>query len=640
MRGGYQSAMENFSGNSLTDKEEFLIARELHQQGRLSDASLIYQRILNRNPNHTDTLNLYGVLMQQQGKLEEAEELLRRTISIDGFFVKSLSNLGGVLLNLKRANEAIVFLTRAIEIDPDFITPLYNRGNAFLELRMFDEAIRDFERIIAVHPDDFEAQNNRASAFFQMGALEQAILGFEKVLKINSEYAEAYLNLGITYDKLGLKKEALKNYNLAIRYKINKAAAYLNRGVILHESSEFTAALADFKRAIELEPDYAEAYSNQGNVLRDLKHLDEALDSHHRATQLKPAYAEAYLNLANTLVDLKRFEEAFDSYDRAIHLKPDYVNANWSKAGLLLLNGKMRDGWQLHEWRWKIEQQKEAIRKFSKPLWLGKEELSGKTILLYAEQGLGDTIQFCRYAALVKARGARVILEVPQPLITLLQGLLGVDILLDGRQPLPHFDYYCPLLSLPLAFDTELETIPNALHYLTVDQVLRNEWALKLGKKIKPRIGVTWSGNPSHKNDHNRSLSLKILLQYLSNDCEYFSLQKEIRDQDREMLQKSTIRHFGDQMTDFAETAALCDLMDLVISVDTSVAHLAGAMGKPTWILLPHIPDWRWLLGREDSPWYPSVRLFRQDRVGDWDGVLQNMKVALSKKFHASESAL
>lgn len=295
--------------------------------------------------------------------------------------------------------------------------------------------------------------------------------------------------------------------------------------------------------------------------------------------------------------------------------------------------GELKEGWKLYEWRWKTSAQKVFAREFSQPLWLGEEAVLGKTILLHSEQGLGDTLQFCRYAPLVKALGLRVLLQVQTPLVRLLAELEGVDAIFGQESAPPIFDYHCPLLSLPLSFRTDLNSIPKAHRYLCPDKDLRDKWSARLGNKNKPRIGIAWSGNSNHKNDQNRSLSLRQLLKYLPERYEYFCLQKDVRDGDLNILGGSNIRQFSDELRDFAETAALCDLMDLVISVDTSVAHLAGALGKPTWVLLPYVPDWRWLLDREDSPWYPSVRLFRQERAGYWDPVLEKVEYALDTIF-------
>jgi hypothetical protein len=292
----------------------------------------------------------------------------------------------------------------------------------------------------------------------------------------------------------------------------------------------------------------------------------------------------------------------------------------------LLLTGDFEQGWPLYEQRW--ENKNLDLKKWTvpQPLWLGVEPLDGKTIVLHAEQGFGDTIQFCRYAKLVCALGARVILQVPKSLVPLLVGLDDVAELRDMQQPLPDFDYHCPLMSLPLAFKTTLTTIPSTTRYLQASQTKLTEWTHKLGQKTKPRVGLVWSGNPAHKNDENRSLKLEQLLTILPKGIDYICLQKEVRASDQELLNNQVaIKTFCHALNDFSDTAALCELMDVVISVDTSVAHLASALGKATWVLLPYAPDWRWLLNRQDSPWYQSVRLYRQGEQRDWHNVLQQI---------------
>src|SRR5712671_1431705 len=297
----------------------------------------------------------------------------------------------------------------------------------------------------------------------------------------------------------------------------------------------------------------------------------------------------------------------------------------------LLLKGNIEQGFELYEWRWKTEKSKKDHRNFMQPLWLGQEALQDKTILLYSEQGLGDTIQFCRYARLVADRGANVVLEVPKPLLGLLQGLAGVSEVVEMGLPLPAFDFHCPFPSLPLAYKTTLDTIPNPVAYLQSRRDKFEFWAKKLGEKTTTRVGLVWSGSTSNKHYHDRSLDLELLLPHLHGKYDYICLQKELREVDRVPLRSSSIRFFGDELNDFTDTAALCDLMDVVISIDTSVAHLSGALGKATWVLLPYVADWRWLLDRDDSPWYPSVRLYRQNSENNWNSVFESVKGDLLK---------
>ena len=404
------------------------------------------------------------------------------------------------------------------------------------------------------------------------------------------------------------------------------AEAYLNRGNTLKELIRFNEALASYDRAIELNPNFTEAYSNRGNALKDLNRLDDALASYNRAIEINPDYAEAYLNRGFLLSELLHYKDAILDYDRAIAVQPNYLDAYFNKALCLLRIGDFKSGLNLYEWRWKVEELELRNRSFTQPLWLGDENIQNKTILLHAEQGLGDTIQFCRYAKLVKELGARVLLEVPKSLLGLLSELEGVDQLIESGNQLPDFDYHCPVMSLPLAFKTDIETIPNPSSYLAAANNEHEKWAQKLGVKPKLLVGLVWSGNPRHKNDHNRSLTLQQLLPYLSDQCEYVSLQKEVREIDRKVLADSHIKHYEDELCDFTDTAALCESMDLVISVDTSVAHLAGAIGKTTWVLLPYFPDWRWLLDIENSPWYASIKIYRQPSRGDWDSVIQRVR--------------
>src|SRR5712671_5226185 len=297
----------------------------------------------------------------------------------------------------------------------------------------------------------------------------------------------------------------------------------------------------------------------------------------------------------------------------------------------LLLKGNIEQGFELYEWRWKTEKSKKDHRNFMQPLWLGQEALQDKTILLYSEQGLGDTIQFCRYARLVADRGANVVLEVPKPLLGLLQGLAGVSEVVEMGLPLPAFDFHCPFPSLPLAYKTTLDTIPNPVAYLQSRRDKFEFWAKKLGEKTTTRVGLVWSGSTSNKHYHDRSLDLELLLPHLPGKYDYICLQKELREVDRVPLRSSSIRFFGDELNDFTDTAALCDLMDVVISIDTSVAHLSGALGKATWVLLPYVAAWRWLLDRDDSPWYPSVRLYRQNSENNWNSVFESVKGDLLK---------
>jgi hypothetical protein len=340
------------------------------------------------------------------------------------------------------------------------------------------------------------------------------------------------------------------------------------------------------------------------------------------------------------LLEQLRLDDAIASLDRAIEAKPDFAEAFLNKSLAFLLLEDFDAGWAMYEWRWKVENPASQPRQFQEPLWLGEAPLAGRTILLHAEQGLGDTLQFCRYAQLVKNLGARVLFEAPKILHPVLGDLEGIEQLFKKGDSLPGFDLQCPLLSLPLAFKTTIATIPTSTAYLQSKPALVEAWADRLGERKAPRVGLVWSGNPGHGNDRNRSVSLAALLASLPAGLDYVSLQKEMREADRATLESTgKVRFFGPELKHFADTAALSDLMDIVISVDTSVAHLCGALGKPTWMLLPFCPDWRWLLERNDSPWYDSMVLYRQPSVGDWDSVFSRVAADLEATLGASGPA-
>ena len=475
------------------------------------------------------------------------------------------------------------------------ITILVQQGLDLHQHGKLNDAQNIYEQILSIQEDNFDALQLLGALFAQVKKYPQAVESLSKALIINPNHAGCYSNLGFSFQKLQRLEEALSSYD----------------------------------KAISLQADYAEAYSNRGLVLQELQRLEEALSSYDKAISLQANYAEAYCNRGTALHKLKRLEEALSSYDKAISLQADFAEAYLSSSLCYLLAGNFNDGWPRYEWRWQSERMSKTagVRNFSQPLWLGIESLKDQTILLYAEQGLGDTIQFSRYVSLVAMLGAKVVLEVQPSLVKLLSHLEGISQIINKGDKLPHFDYQCPLLSLPLAFKTELQTIPSVSQNISSDIEKVAKWQAILGEKTKPRVGIVWSGSATHKNDHQRSLTLSQLITYLPSDYEYVSLQKEISDVDKEVLTKHyEIKHFGGDLKDFTDTAALCELIDIVISIDTSVAHLAGTLGKTTWILLPYSPDWRWLLDRNDSPWYSSVKLYRQEKINDWDGVLVNIE--------------
>lgn len=458
---------------------------------------------------------------------------------------------------------------------------------------------------------------------YQASDLTKAASLFQTVLKMEPENFDALHFLGLLAADCGHHDDAVQLMRRALSVNPHVAAVHANLASSLRRLGRYSEALASLDQALALDPRSAEALNTQGNILRVLGRLDKALASLDQAIRLQPQFFEAHDNRGNVLRDMGHLDEALASYREARRIAPDYASAAWNESLCRLLMGDFARGWPLYEAGWKAGLRAPWV-KCAQPLWTGPEPLQGRTILLHAEQGMGDTIQFSRYAQVLASHGARVILEVPPALKSLLQGLQNTAQVIATGERRPTFDCHAPLLGLPLACQTRLDTIPPPPR-LMLDKTLEERWQDRVGPKKKPCIGIAWSGNPALENDHNRSIPLKTLSAILNHSVQFFSLQRDLRPEDENVLQQfPVLQHFGHALHDFSDTAALIAQMDLVISVDTAVAHLAASLGKPTWILLPYIPDWRWLLDRKDSPWYPTVRLFRQTEARSWPGLLEH----------------
>jgi tetratricopeptide (TPR) repeat protein len=646
----------------------------LHQRGDLARAQGIYEEVLRIQPQHFDALNLLGVIAGQTKNFERAVALFGEAIEVNpanaavycnrGAALKELKQLhaalasydralalkadyavahynrGNVLRELNQPDDALASYGRAITIKADYAEAHYNRGLVLQELEQFESALASYDRAIAIRPNYADAHYNRGLALQALRQHESALSSYDRAIAIKPEFADAYSNRGIALRELKRLEAALASHDRAIAIQPDCTKAYCNRGVILKDMRQFDAALACYDQAIAIEPEYAEACTNRGVVLKELGRFEAALASHNQAIAIKPDCAEAYSNRGVLLYELTQVDAALASYNQAIAIKADYARAYENRAYAFLLSGDLGNGWSDYEWRSKHDDGSSCVQigHFAEPLWLGKESIAGKTILLHGEQGLGDRIQFCRYAKLVAAMGATVILEAEGQLKDLFTRVDGVSRVVERGGALPHLDYQCPLLSLPLAFKTTLSTIPADVPYLKSSPEKIRYWGELLGDRTKLRVGLVWSGGfrPDQPElasvNGRRNIPLAKLASLNHADIEFFSLQKgqpaesELAGLIAGNWDGPPLVDFTGQLRDFSDTAALIEHLDLVISVDTSTAHLAGALGKPVWILNRFDTCWRWLLDRTDSPWYPTLSLYRQQTVGDWDGVVERVR--------------
>jgi tetratricopeptide (TPR) repeat protein len=510
---------------------------------------------------------------------------------------------------------------------PDLNT-LFNSGWLQHQKGKLPEAKAIYEKVLAKHPAHSKALHLLGIIALDSSNPSLAIDLITRSIESHPDNAAAYASLGKALNAISQPDEAINCYNTAISLRPNFAEVYYNKANLLQFLNRLDEAVISYDLAIEHHPQNAGAYYNKGHALFKLGRLQDAIDSYDSAISLKNDHSDAYLGRGLALFGLNQIDDAIDSYNSAINLNPKCAEAFWNKSIALLITGNYLEGWQNYEWRWKLKDFKSQKRNFTQPTWLGKECLRNQTILLYAEQGLGDIIQFSRFTQKIKEMGAIVLLESPKELINLFKTLKGVDQLIKFGTPLPAFDYQCPLMSLPLALNLTIDNIPFSEGYLSSDYQILNKWNLLLGPKVKPRLGIAWSGNKDHKNDRARSLKLSEIISYLPQEFECISLQKEIREYDNIIFEQSDIKQYSEYLENFSDTASLCELMDVIISVDTSVAHLAGALGKRTCVLLPFQGDWRWLFDCQkiDSPWYKSLKLYRQDQKKEWPTVLTVLK--------------
>ena len=616
----------------------------LHALNELDAAVASYDRAIEITPDFAEALFNQGLALADLNKFEASIASYDRAISIKPDYAEAHCNRGNALVSLGQIHAALVSYDKAIKINANFAEAFCNRGLALSELKRFEAAVESYRQAIRLRPDYAEAHSSLGSTLADMGAFEEAITHYDQAIAIDSNYAEAFCNRGMALNDLKRFDHALANYDEAIRIDPCYYQAFNNRGLVLVQMRKLDSAILSYNRAISLRPNYAEAFSNRGLAQVELGQFEAALESYDRAIEIRSDFAEAHNNRGNTLTSLKNLDAAIVSFDKAIQMKPDLAEFHWNRSLALLISGDFERGWEEYEWRRQVQVFELAKQRFKQPIWLGETSLQGKTILLHSEQGLGDTIQFARYTKLIAEAGAKIIFETQPPLMRLLEQLEGVNELIPrGAVPSLPFDVHCPLMSLPFAHGTVISTIPRDLPYLKAEKAKSLEWKSRLGEHHKPRIGLVWSGGfrPDQPElwavNSRRNIPLEKIAELRRIDANFYSLQKGEPAEGELSLRRHSVWPepnffvFSEDLKDFSDTAALIDNLDLVISVDTSTAHLAGAMGKPVWILNRYDGCWRWLLDTNDSPWYPTAKLYRQKKTGCWDDVMKQVQRDLAE---------
>ena len=616
---------------------------------------------LARNKRDAKALAQLAAICHRTQRSPEAVDLLKRLLRENPTSTEAQANLGVMLLSCGQHEEALRYCDKALVRLPNHPALHDNRGNALCKLGRYQEALEAHERALKLAPQFAEAHSNRGYVLVKLGRLQEAKLACETSLGLNPQSSRALYNYGDLLLRLNQTKEALQVLSRALALQPNFPEALTDVGISLSRLRQPEKALATLDSVLAQWPDYVPAIIARGMVLVDLNRVEEALSicehlsnvTGHEVQRLRAAALVGLNDPASALQaiaedsqgdqpllllkayaqhKLGRWAVALELYRAAFEIDPENQICRWHLSNAELTNGNLQRGFELYESRWEGTDLRPPI---AEAAWLGTPPLAGKRLLIHCEQGYGDTIQFVRYAPLLAADGVQVVLRVQPQLKSLMERLEGISDVFDTDAPIPNHHAYCPVASLPLAKGTDLGNIPANVPYLYPVAERVAEWQQRLAAMDNlPRIGLVVSGNPSHRNDANRSMPLSQLEHLLTLPALFVLVQQAVADRDKETVASHPgVFVVGDELKTFEDTAALLQNLDLLISVDTSVAHLAGALGKPVWLMLPFVPDWRWLLDRDDSPWYPTARLFRQPKAGDWTSVIAAITDALQAKF-------
>jgi tetratricopeptide (TPR) repeat protein len=653
---------------------QFQSAQRAYQAGRINEAIGLLHQTIALNPSHAEAHHLLGVIEAQERRFESALRYLDRAADLDPKKLPYLVDKANVIASIGRPAEAIEAYDKALKLNPKLFQAWSNKGQALRLLGRVKEAIECYQEAVRLDPSFVDAHRALGQSSWIMNDFDRAIAAYSAVLDHSPHDLRALMERGICRANTRQFDKALEDFQSIITLVPDHAEAHARAASALNELERFRSAFDHANRAIALDPKNPEWVGFRCKSLIGLDRPKDALKEielmiklgaredlylmweglcyiemhqfekaeaiYDRMIRATPQSALWYFNRGVALAKQRRYVEAVSAYSEAVARDPDHATAYWNKSLCTLVQSDPQ-GWELYEWRWKLptigpslDRQPKGIRR-----WNGHEDINGKQLLLSAEQGLGDSIMFCRFAALLKSMGAaRVTVGVPSPLRRILGSLENVDEVLDNfeRKDL-SFDFFCPMMSLPRCLQMDFGEIPyGTTAYLHSDPILLEKWRgileLATNHSGKPRVGLMWSGRKVISLG-GRSVSLQMLLPLLNDQFEFISLQKELPEEDANILKAHGIHHFGEEQDDFADAAAIINLVDLVVTIDTSIAHLSGALGKETWVLLQFDAEWRWLLDRDDSPWYPKARLFRQPEPGDWGSVIQRVGAELTRRL-------
>jgi len=611
------------------------LGRIFHERGKIDDAVRCYLRALHLRPDYFEASSNLALTFQSLGKLSDAEAWFRRAAEVRPRSAEAHYGLAKVLKDQGKRDDAIACYRRAVLLKPDFGSALVDLGNVLNAQGSGPEAITCYRRALEINPDDVLALNNLGTILKDLGNVDEAISCFQQAIERGPLFVEAHFNAGLAYCQQSKFEKAIESYARALELRPNFPQAWYELGSAYEAVERLEDAVVSYHRAIALSPAYAEAINNLGTVYQKQEKLDAAICEFRRALKLKPDLIAAHNNLGTAMRECGRIDNAAAAFRNGIALAPDRPELHFNYAGVLLIQGDFEHGWPEYESRW--ETGKLHTRHFSQPQWHG-EALEGKRILLHAEQGFGDTLQFIRYASIVKRLGPTVIVECQRPLTRLLNGCPGIDCLVAGGDELPSFDLHSPLLSLPAVLKTTVSTIPSDVPYLFVDPNLVAHWRRRLDEFHGFRIGINWRGRAGKRESRQRDIPLNEFASLGQvGSVQLISLQKGAGEEELAAVRRCTslvnLTEIDTEHGAFMDTGAIMKSIDLVITSDTSIAHLAGTLAVPVWVALPFAAEWRWLLDRSDSPWYPTMRLFRQKQLGDWAGVFEEIKAELQKRI-------